>query len=236
MTRTEEILEEIAVREITGQGPLESYRIILSPKKLASYLATLESSKDEDKDEDLTFEAPLTAQMVDEVLKIYPFKGEEKVCKECSEYDYLRPGSIHTNGSKNCRIYGLPTPPSEEKKCEETFEAANLKGRCKLLEGHEGIHQPELVSPTQEEKKLDYMMSPGNMKQVEAEYKCKCNGPIRCFEHLIFPASPTPPDAWEKLTSYINEQLQESHNEGTYKYDWLYEDILEKIEELRTNP
>lgn len=170
MTRAEEIVNAISFRNrITGA-------IEVAPVLLATYLATLESSK-----------------------------GEETGLLEAA----------YRHGGKEGLEYAQS---SEEKKCEETFEAANLKGRCKLLEGHEGIHQPELVSPTQEEK------------------KCACDGPISCLDHMVIPASPTPPDAWEKLTDYINQQLEESHNEGTYKYDWLYEDILKKIEELRANP
>lgn len=305
MTRTEEILSDISDRDCNHFFCQMGCENKLSPKKLASYLATLESSKD--KDEDLTFEAPLTAQMVDEVLKIYPFKDEKN-------------GTLAETAIGRLNNWNMGehrhTPPSEEKKVHTTTRPVDMYS-------YEAWGQ-EYKAPTQEEKKCCekcYDMNVFDAQECCLDVGCPCHSPTqeekKCERHpnqKLCPScnkhfckhtctdSPTPPDAWveevkelslaccagcvedeqsekrlidwlrskkkewrteglkegletankgkayesvarnvrtttlDEVARVVQSAMKESYNEGTYKYDWLYEDILKKIEELRANP
>ncbi len=81
MTREEEMYRTATIRQVLELPSDKGIRLFHDG---VFYAPVNEAPNGEDKDEDLTFEAPLTAQMVDEVLKIYPFKGEEK-CTESYE-------------------------------------------------------------------------------------------------------------------------------------------------------
>jgi len=214
MTREQEILEEISDVEFIDQGLTISTRH-LSLEKLASYLARMESTKSEER--------------VGLLETAYRHGGKEGV-------EYVQ--------------------SSEEKKCEgercncEIPEPANCTKHipsCVICTGCLGLHSPtppdaweefcdlwDKCFPTggdtrcrvQRDEILDWLHS--KKKEWEVRAQMKCSNTNHTF--LEQEARTTTLD---ELATYIQDQLEEAHSQGTYKYDWLYEDILEKIEKLR---